>query len=579
MVHNLDRNRDMNLIGSQVVESTDRTPLSWRFDLSGAVSIVLGVALSVTVCRFVLPLGHGEFLENHDGNSYGMRLIEFRECFANGYWFPQWCGHFRGGLGAPFFCFYQPFFFYVASLTPPSWPVAQQLGGALLVFSLAGYVGMWCLVSPRLGAPAGILAGTFLLTAPYVHTELDIRGDLSEYAGMMLIPGLLAAFLRYCERPTRGSGIVGAAMAASIVMTHPGVALVTYGLLALAVIIEAGFLKSLQRVKRGALILAWGVGMSAHYWWPVFLESRYASVERMWNGQDFDGYYHFSRHFVSLMALFDRSVTQTPIPVKLGMWPSLIAGMGLVVALLKWTCWDDRQQHLIRLCIFLLGASLFLMSPQSVVIWEHLPLLSRIQFPWRLLTLVSVAMAGLVGVAVAGVSGRGWQWLSLLLLCGLLIWPERLRSRPSLLRYDEPRSAVELADQFVAPDLADEWLPRDAQRIQVSPKLRQPFATPPMSFGDYRLWCGGLECELKTSNRSTVVLPHYYFPVGFSATLAGQTIPLERTPRGLMRIVVPANSFGTLRVEWNTSPAKRVGIALTVLTSIVGVVMVWRKTE
>lgn len=540
-------------------------------------SLLWGVVLSFLVCRTFFLLRHGQFFENHDSDGYGLRLIEFRDALWNGVLFPQWCVHFRGGLGAPFFNYYQPGFFYVASLAPSSLPVAQQIGCAVFFFSIVGYCGMLSLLHQRFSVAVGTLAGTFLLTAPYIHTELYIRGDFSEYAAMMLVPAVLAAILQFCEEPSRWVAIASAVFAAMVVMTHPAIGMVLFGMLAFLFLVATSSQTTWSWARRGFTLLAIATGLSAAYWLPVFLESRYSSVEKMWDGKIFDGYYQYSRHFLNLSWMFDRSVTQTPIPVKLGLWHTLIAGIGLVGVTISWKQWSATQRRVAALCAFLLGANLFLMTPQSAWLWKTLPLLRRIQFPWRLLSFVSLAMAGLAGMSLQGIKPDTRRYLGFTLLAGFLLWPTLTRSPPKVTRINEPRSAAEIADQFFAPDLADEWLPRDAKSLRIDPQTRRVISNPPVEVSNYRIQQTGLECRLKAREKSSVILPHYYFPVGFSASLNGESIPLMRNSSGLMKVEVPAGYSGNLRVEWHTTQSKQLGAMISFMAAAIGIgVLIFR---
>lgn len=552
-----------NVLNSQSASSQSRWPLH--------ASLLWGVVLSFLVCRTFFQLRHGQFFENHDSDGYGLRLIEFRDALWNGVLFPQWCVHFRGGLGAPFFNFYQPGFFYVASLAPASLPVAQQIGCAVLFFSMVGYCGMLSLLQQRFSVAVGTLAGTFLLTAPYIHTELYIRGDFSEYAAMMLVPAVLSAILRFCESPSRWSAIASAVFAAMVVMTHPAIGMVLFGMLAFLFLLAACSRSTWSWARRGFTLLAVAAGLSAAYWLPVFLESRYSSVEKMWDGKIFDGYYQYSRHFLNLPWLFDRSVTQTPIPVKLGLWHTVITAIGLVGVFVRWRQWSTTQRRVAALCLFLLGANLFLMTPQSAWLWKTLPLLHRIQFPWRLLAFVSIAMSGLAGMSLQGINPFARRSVGLTLLASLLLWPALTRSPPKVTRNVEPRSAAEIAEHFFAPDLADEWLPRDAKSLRIDPQTRRVISHPPAEVSDYRIQQTGLECTLTTREKSSVILPHYYFPVGFSASLNGEAIPLMRNSNGLMQVEVPAGYSGKLRVEWYTTWSKQLGAVVSLLAAIIGI--------
>lgn len=560
---------DDNVFEPESTSNRSRLPL--------LASLLWGVVLSFLVCRTFFLLRHGQFFENHDSDGYGLRLIEFRDALWNGVLFPQWCVHFRGGLGAPFFNFYQPGFFYVASLAPASLPVAQQIGCAVFFFSIVGYFGMVSLLHQRFSVAVGTLAGTFLLTAPYIHTELYIRGDFSEYAAMMLVPAVLASILRFCEEPSRWAAIASAVSAAMVVMTHPAIGMVLFGMLAFLFLLAAFSQTTWSWAKRGFTLLAIAAGLSAAYWLPVFLESRYSSVEKMWDGKIFDGYYQYSRHFLNLSWMFDRSVTQTPIPVKLGLWHTLITAIGLVGVTVYWKQWSVTQRRVAALCLFLLIANLFLMTPQSAWIWKTLPLLPRIQFPWRLLSFVSLGMAGLAGMSLQGIKPVARRGLGFSLLAVLLVWPALTRTPPKVTRINEPRSAAEIADQFFAPDLADEWLPRDAKSLRINPQTRRVISNPPVEVSDYQIQQTGLECMLKAQEKSSIVLPHYYFPVGFSATLNGEAIPLMRNSNGLMKVEVPAGYSGNLRVEWHTTRSKQLGVVISLLAAIIGAAAISRR--
>jgi len=45
------------------------------------------------MCRGLLLCPQDQFYSNHEGNSYQMRLMEFRDVLASGNLSPQWCSH------------------------------------------------------------------------------------------------------------------------------------------------------------------------------------------------------------------------------------------------------------------------------------------------------------------------------------------------------------------------------------------------------------------------------------------------------------------------------------------------------
>ena len=59
------------------------------------------------------------------------------------------------------------------------------------------------------------------------------------------------------------------------------------------------------------------------------------------------------------------------------------------------------------------------------------------------------------------------------------------------------------------------------------------------------------------------MLPHFWFPVGWTATLDGAPVSLERTPLGLMRLSLATP--GLLEVRFGATPGRWLGIAVSAL--------------
>lgn len=533
-----------------------------------ALVLVWGFVLAFWVCRNLLTIEEGQFFENHDGPGYLLRIMEFQDCLQNGYLFPQWCSNFRGGLGAPFFSFYQPGFFYVCSLISIWTSATTGLAIAVLAFTLAGYFGMFRLVSWRFGPLAGLVSATALLTSLYVWTNLYIRGDFSEYAAMMCVPFLLYGLLRFATESSWRAFFTGCVAATFVVTSHPAVALTTYGSLTVLLILSALFpgKNSKHFALRGLAVLITGVGLSAFYWLPLFLEIQHVSAARAWSGQAADGFYHFSNHFVPLTEFFDRKVTNTPIPVKLGFTHQVLTALAILVGVVKWRTWGTSQRRIIFFCGLLTAGCLFLMTPQSSRIWETAPLLERIQFPWRLLTLVSIGMAALCGAIIPANQKAPLRLALALGICSLLVMTTRSHTAPKGMKIPVLESAAEIREHYFAPDLADEWLPKDASRIPGNPVNLRPVTGASVSLTQYTLQQGHIRCDLEATDSSWIVIPHYRYPIGFEATLNDQPVSVGQNPQGLMRIEIPDGFRGELRIVWHTTAARWCGVAVSLAT-------------
>jgi hypothetical protein len=507
---------------------------------------------------FLLPAGY--FFANHDGDSFPLRVLEFRDCLCKGYLFPQWCTDFRQGFGEPYFSYYQPGVFYAASLLPESIGLVHRVAWTAWGFSLAGYAFTTLTVARWFGAACGALAGTSLVLSHYSAFDLFTRGDFAEYSAMMAVPAMLYFLDGWL---TEGKCLQFAALAVSsgvVVTLHACVALVMFGFLALVLAAFTICARFRGRGLLGFVALGLGAGIGTFYWLPVFGEWRFISPERA-----FSGHFDFSRNFMEPISLLIERGTD---PIRAALGPAMVL-IALSVASLvaRWRELDSPQKRLALIATGMAAYSLFLMSSASAWLWETLPLLYRLQFPWRLMSMTSVAVAILVGCLgpwtnrsmVSAVAA--WGALS---ICVFSMMDEERDLRP--IPFDEPPTAADIARRNFAPDIKDEWLPKGAKTERKRLVERRVTAGPGSGASGYHQRQGILECSVRTDQVSYVDLPHFYFPVGWRATLDGRHIPLEPNPDGLMRARLPANVDGALTVRFTTTSMRRVGIVVTGLS-------------
>ena len=226
----------------------------------------------------------------------------------------------------------------------------------------------------------------------------------------------------------------------------------------------------------------------------------------------------------------------------------------------------------------MLAGAVFLITPWSEFLWRSVPLLERVQFPWRLFALVFTGIAVVAGCGVAIVRqplARGIVVAVASLAAASLAIS---RPRPSIVEVPEPQSAADLGNDFFAPDLANEWLPRGAKALRVRREERQPVCGVGVEAAEYAYGVSGLSCRIQSREASHIVLPHYFFPLGWSATLDGNPATLRPNAAGLMQVDLPANAAGIIEVRWRTTPSKWIGLTIS-LASVMGFagLLVWQR--
>jgi hypothetical protein len=548
--------------------------------------VLLGAALALWLARLYFLHPPHQVPYNHESSTYSGRLIEFRDLLAAGYLSPQWCTHFRGGLGAPYFSYYQPGFFYAASLVPWSVHPMRALGITVAAFALFGYLAMYGLVRARFGRLAGCLAGSALLLSVYSGTEISIRGDLSEFSAMMTLPAALWALAGWVEFARLRYLVCLAIVGAALVVLHPPVALVSYGLLAMALAVAA---LSLSRdnpttkwyagrpsVLAAVAALCVSVGLAAFYWVPLISEWDLVTTDAA-----FEGFYHYTNHFVDPLALLGPYTRQTTVPLTLGPVMVVLIGVNALILARR----PDRATQWQRRClVFTLVAMavfIWLMSAGSASVWAFITSLQRLQFPWRILSVVTVL--------AAAASGSMLPWrreklraafvVAVVLVMWAFSWKyTEYRIQPDVQIFT---TVEELVAVDFAPDLRNEWLPSTAQTDVPKPLRRAPQTGPGCRVANFIRSQGRLSCRVETKEESHILLPHYFFPIGWKATVDGRRVSLRADDRGLMRIDLPAATKGRLEVQFSTTTMRKAGWAVSAVVLLIGqvamVAAAWKR--
>ncbi len=375
--------------------------------------IVCGLAIWPFISRSSLP-------QATDAELHIFRAAELGRLLEAGESFPRWAPNFYYGFGYPIFNYYAPLSYYVA-LVPGLLLQFDVVDGVKLVFvlgSLLGGLGVYGYVSRIWGRmPALVATGAYAYAPFIVFVDPHARGDLAEAFSFAIFPLALWALDRLRCCPKAWNWLISVALIAALTLSHNLMALVFAVIIAGWSIwqeLVSGVPPALPassdlatrlagRLLRLRLFLALiiGVGVAAFFWLTVFLERNAVDLGSLiGDGGNFD----YRNHFLSLEellsppTLLDWAATEPDFVLGLGTVQWILAALG--VGLLAAGRAPGRKQA--AFFAILAGILLFLMSPASRFVWDFLPFLPFLQFPWRLLGPQAFALAALSGVATAG---------------------------------------------------------------------------------------------------------------------------------------------------------------------------------
>ena len=381
------------------------------------------------------PLFHPEFFRVHD-YTHVARLVEMVDALQVGHFPVHWSANFGYGYGMPLFLFYGPLPYYLASIPALIGFSALNSIKLLIVFThFTAWTGMYFLLKKWGRTPAFIGASAFLF-APYRAVDLYVRGAFNELLAMSFLPWILYFSWQVVKKPKRGwLGV--SLLSAGLVLTHNLTALISLPIL---FCLGAVGLWLTNHSWRPILILissfVMGAALSLFYALPALVEKDLTIIESITSG-----YFDFKLHFLYIRQFWQENWgyggssfgPHDDISFHFG-WLTLgltiLAGWQIIKKIsLSWhekNTWQfDRTKNKLLLLTLIsggfLGISLYMSIFKSQWLWEMIPLLAYIQFPWRFLAVANFLAAMLAGWSIWFIRPRLRRWLLAWLVVILLV--------------------------------------------------------------------------------------------------------------------------------------------------------------
>lgn len=351
----------------------------------------LGVIILVATLSMLPIWWYGLPLNAHDTRAHANWQVFFSTQLWSGEVYPRWLAGANEGFGSPSFYIYPPLSQYVAALLAPlsdsaAW-VYQRLGiaasAACLISGVGAYLWLLEVTRDRVSALAGALV--FLLAPYHLLTDTYVRAAYAELWAFAWAPFSLLA-LHLLRKNLNAALLLYTGATAALFLSHAPSCIA----LLPAYIAYAALLSLIYKQKR---IFLWSVVatflallISGAYLGTALTHQQYINSASL-----FSGYNDFFRWFVV-------SNTRWPTPAT----ELIITGTTLVqcgaaavfgVMAIQQSMPGSPFRRLAWFCVLISFAILFLVSGFSKPLWEMIPVIQKIQFPWRLLTTQTVFLA------------------------------------------------------------------------------------------------------------------------------------------------------------------------------------------
>lgn len=443
------------------------------------VLVDLAVIFLVSIATLSGLIFSDSWPRSHEGIRYLSHFGQFKDAFDSGILYPRWMPNYYGGCGYPLFLFYQPGYFFFLLFFNSIVPDILVAGycSIIAMFFLGG-AGAYCLIRQiTLSRVTALFCSVMFLLTPYIYVNLYVRGDLSELASMLVLPWPMYFLLLLKERITCNKAFMPCLLIlslslAALVFCHPFTSLFFYPLFVVIMLIIC---REIERAYRYKFLMACvfsltcAVIFSSPYWFSAFQMKEYVDYK-----EALSGYFTAGDHVVYCQQLFSRDwgfgdsqpALEDSMSFQLGFPHFLAALTGFFL---------NRKSRFYISMFLLYIACIVMMSPMSTVIWNNVPLLSMVQFPWRLLTVVAllqvVCISGLAVGAEAFIKKEAdYNLLLVSLLFFTLIWNYNQFKVVRVENTDVRGAITTLRNMqlgvFGVLESANEYLPKIASKYQ-----------------------------------------------------------------------------------------------------------------
>jgi hypothetical protein len=541
--------------------------------------VILLVSLLAIAPFFFSRQAQGQrisMLSTHDMTTHFALMEQFDKVLRSGVYYPRWLPDINNGHGIASMNYYPPGFYYLTSLFHTLFESWEKTVLAITFLSLAGSGLAFYFLSRQFhDRLASAIGAIFYILLPYHTLDLYWRGAMPEFIGFVLLP-LIIYFAFKLGAVGGAQHYAGLALFYGLhLITHfPVSYLFTYGL-ALYALVWAARDRDWKIVLRIAAGMALGLSLSAIYWLPAALESRFTQ----------ETVSEIFPYYMSLITLtpggnmFDDVVNFTFMAQALVI---VIAFFALRVPLLKLLYSQNSgglttAQSQTRLWIVMAFVMTFMCTMFAFPIVMRIPKIQATVPAWRWLAIASVFATLLVSAAIHHLGKdfeskalRVWGYrLAIGLVIVLNIW---ITAR-YVIRGALTKPTFTAVTNFVESG----FTPRGATLPDKLPEMGLLEATPEGGEFEVIRWePQNREVRINLSQPCYLRLKTYNFP-GWTARLDGQGANLLTDHNGLQLIQLPSG-IHRLEIFFVNTPPRTFGTILFGLSLfiIAGLIVVWR---
>jgi hypothetical protein len=506
-------------VGGALNESRSR--LAWM----PLISIAAG-AFAVEIPFFFRGTPSG-----HDVEFHMYSWLEVLSQWKQGIVYPRWAALAHFAYGEPRFLFYPPASWILGATLSAIFPWTLVASIYIWIALVAAGVSMFLVARQWLRRRDATFAAVLYVVNPYHLVIVYWRSAFAELLASSLLPLLLLLLLRAEEEGRRVTVFLALLLGSAWLVNAPAAVMIHYSLGLLMVVI-AWQRRSPRVLAVGTAAVLLGAALAAFYLLPAVYEQRWVNIaEAVSAGSRPQDNFLFIHTADRDHDAFNRVIS----------WIAVAEILLTLAAAWAARSWGSRNRRLWYVLVAWSGACAVLMLPLSSPLWNILPKLRFMQFPWRWMLCLGIPFALLTVLGV-----RRWALrlaIYLATLCVLaFVWQQ---FQPPW--WDNATELRQMRDNVATGmgyEGSDEYTPLDADPSSVDKNARRVTVDGP-AHAAIRVSDWSAEQKLFTAEMSApdnLVLHLFDYPA-WRVEVNGQLVqPKTREGTGQMLVPVEAGA-------------------------------------
>ena len=562
--------------------------------------------LFVVSATLSLPLVKSGLFVIHDDQQVA-RLFLFDQALKTGQFPPRWVDELGFGFGYPLFVFYPPLVYMIGELFHLiGFSFIDSIKLVFFTSIFASGLAIYILAKEFWDRQTAAVSALFYILVPYRALDVYVRGALAESFSFVWLPLILWSFYKLYKTNKPIYVYLSTIFLALLMITHnliflPFMLILPFYLFFLILVSD--------NKKKFIVNCFWSIvaslGLSAFFWLPAILEKKFTIVDQLLlvNLANYNIHFVYPQQLWNWTWGFGGSAAGLAdgISFKIGKLHVLLSIAAFIlssICLFKSKVMSrlsvvSCQLSVVFFILFVFSA--FMTTFYSKPIWDLIPPLAYLQFPWRFLIFTALFSSLLAGAFVYFLRLPILKLIAASLLIILVFIPNFKLFKPQTYQLDLT-DEIATSKQVINWEVSSssfEYLPKDVplyvgelgtnlvkiKRDEI-PKQKVEILSGVSNIENLKVKPSKITFDITAKKEAEVRINNFNFPGWQAQVNQTRTFIDDNNKFKLVTLNVPAG-IHQVKVEFKNTPIRALANLLTLATIIISVAFFlrpkWRK--